>query len=208
MFALELMWRGNDLRTTLERMGANLGRTALLDQPWRSVSYAFLHDGLFHLVLSTLALAGLGSIVERVAGPDRFVVTYAVSAAAGGLTSAVLHPTLLAVGASGAIWGLMAWLMVFTVRARRLTPTRAAPTAIRTMVFLLGVNLLLSLAPGVDAAAHVGGALAGTGMILTGWTAPSREQGPLWRLWALAAGIMMVGCIALAFAHGQPWRVR
>lgn len=55
-----------------------------------------------------IALASFGLMLERLLGPERYIVLYGLSALGGGLASALLRGPGLAVGASGAIWGLMA----------------------------------------------------------------------------------------------------
>ena len=91
MFALEFAWGGWDSPPTLYRMGAGLGRAGLVREPWRIVSAAFLHFSVAHLCFNMWALLAFGQMLEVILGARRLLVLYAVSAAAGGLASAVFH---------------------------------------------------------------------------------------------------------------------
>src|SRR6185503_10317274 len=106
-FALQELWGGSESGELLYRMGANLGRLGLTQEPWRLLSSAFLHIGVVHLLANMWALYVFGRVLERVLGPARLLVLYGVAALGGGLLSALVHARSLAAGASGAVWGLM-----------------------------------------------------------------------------------------------------
>ncbi len=87
--------------------------SAVLLQPWRVLSYQFLHGGLGHIFCNMLIIFFLGPILERLWGSRRFLTFYLTCGAMGG----VLYPLLVFVGwlelgpmigASGAILGLLA----------------------------------------------------------------------------------------------------
>jgi hypothetical protein len=79
----------------------------------------------------------------------------------------------------------------------------------RTWLLLqpLVVNLLISLLPFVDLAAHLGGGAVGAGLILSGLMWGPRPA-PAWRPAAWAAALAMAGFLAVALAHGRPWELR
>ena len=103
LFGLEVLWGGSTNGETLWAMGAATGRGELFSEPWRVLSAAFLHIGPLHLLLNMWALVAFGRLLERVWGPRRYLVFYALCAASGGLTSALVHSRTLAAGASGAV---------------------------------------------------------------------------------------------------------
>jgi len=205
VFALETAWGGSQSGPTLYRMGAILGRGALLSEPWRIVSSAFLHIGPVHLLLNMWALVAFGRLLERVWGPRRYLVFYALCAASGGLISALVHSRTLAAGASGAVWGLMTGEIAFLVRLRRQGDPRVQGSLARIAQPLI-INFLYSLTPGIDMSAHLGGGVAG--WILSGLIKPWSPEGAGWRKAAWGAGLGMAGCVALAIAHGRPWELR
>jgi len=208
VFALEVLWGGSESTLTLYRMGAGLGRAALLPEPWRVVSSAFLHIGVFHLLLNMWALLAFGQMLEAALGARRFIVLYALCAAAGGLTSSLIHRETLAAGASGAVWGLMTGQIALIVRLRREFGAERVPVDTGKLAQPLVVNLLYSLRPGIDMAAHIGGGLAGAGLILSGLISRRQPEGATWRLAAWGASLTMAGSVALALGQGQPWQLR
>ncbi len=76
-------------------------------EPYQLVTHMFTHGGLGHILFNMFALWSFGSLLERAWGPKRFLIFYM----ACGLTAAVaqlLFSNAPAVGASGAIMGLLA----------------------------------------------------------------------------------------------------
>lgn len=93
----------------LENMGALFPVRWSLLQPWRFVSYMFLHAGFFHILMNMYGLFLFGPMLEQTLGKKRFLTLYFVSGILGGIGWAVLAPARLVpcVGASGAIFGLL-----------------------------------------------------------------------------------------------------
>src|SRR5215203_7299658 len=75
---------------------------------WRLVTAGFLHAGPFHLLTNMLALWILGTMIEPALGKWRFALVYFVSLLCGSFGALLLSPDGLTVGASGAVFGLMA----------------------------------------------------------------------------------------------------
>jgi rhomboid protease GluP len=208
IFALELAFGGSDSALVLRHMGAGLGRTSLAHEPWRIVSAAFLHIGVFHLAFNMWALLVFGRMLETFLGARRFLVLYTLSAAAGGLASSLFHAQILSAGASGAVWGLMTGQIALIVRLRRHAGAERVPVRTSTLLQPLVVNLLFSLTPGIDMAAHVGGGIAGAGLILSGMIGWGRPESAIWRRVSWGAALAMSACLAVALIHGRPWELR
>jgi len=83
-------------------------------EPWRFVTAIFLHAGLDHLFFNMLALLMFGLYLESIIGYKRFVLLFFTAGIAGNVAYLLLAPegTIPAVGASGAIYGIMAMLAV------------------------------------------------------------------------------------------------
>lgn len=84
-------------------------QTALF-QPWRMVSYMFLHGGAFHLLFNMLWLWWMGRAVEESIGPRTFTVIYLGAGLGGALFDVIAAPLLgynPVIGASGAVYGIM-----------------------------------------------------------------------------------------------------
>jgi membrane associated rhomboid family serine protease len=206
MFAGEVAWGGSESATTLHRMGANLGRSALLTEPWRVVSSAFLHIGPLHLAFNMWALSVFGAWLERSLGAARFVTLYGLSAVTGGLASALVKETELAAGASGAVWGLMLAQIVIVLRLRRRLGPERVPVSSSAIAQPLLINLVYSLQPGIDLSAHLGGGLGGAaigGLIAL----PLAPNARAWRPLAAASVLLMAASVAAALARGRPWEL-
>ncbi len=147
-------------------------------QVWQPFTSMFLHIGFWHLIGNMIFLAVYGKYVEERLGPWRYLAAYMVFGVVGGLLWAATNDGM-AIGASGAISGLMGFVLV------------GAPFAQVRVVFvlwvyvyvvwkrfnlaalwLIGLWILLqilyaSLASPLDNvayAAHFGGFLAGCGL--------------------------------------------
>jgi membrane associated rhomboid family serine protease len=82
-------------------------------QLWRLVTYQFLHDGFWHILLNMWALWMFGPTLERSWASKRFLYFYLGCGVAGGLFYLLLVavnflPPMPMVGASGAILGILA----------------------------------------------------------------------------------------------------
>jgi membrane associated rhomboid family serine protease len=83
-------------------------------QPWRYVSFQFLHGGLWHIALNMLGLYMLGTPLERSWGPKRFLRFYLICGVVAGaayvgmaaLTDAI-PPWMPIVGASGGVYAVV-----------------------------------------------------------------------------------------------------
>ncbi|MDP9456024.1 MAG: rhomboid family intramembrane serine protease [Actinobacteria bacterium] len=133
-------------------------------QPWRLVTSIFLHSGITHLLLNMLSLYFLGSFAEATFGRGRFFAMYGLSGIAGGLaylywsvfTGAIAQP---AVGASGAIFGLLGGVFGYAIRRGTFS---ARDPVIGQLLFLTALNLFLGFSiPNVSNAAHLGGLAGG-----------------------------------------------
>jgi membrane associated rhomboid family serine protease len=125
---------------------------------WRVLTAGFLHIGPIHLLFNMYALWVLGRDLEMFFGRARFLALYFGSLLGGSAAVLLFSPAYQAVaGASGAIFGLMAALVLVL---RRLRLPRGQVVAV------IVVNLVLTFTlPGLSIAAHLGGLV--TGALLT-----------------------------------------
>lgn len=147
-----------------------------LFMPWQVLTYAFLHGGLVHLAFNMFGLWMFGSELERVWGPRRLGVFYAVSilaaAAAQLFVTAMLGSVVPTVGASGGLFGLLlGFAMIFPHRTiTPLLPPIPMPAWLFVTLYGL-IELTLGVtgtASGVAHFAHLGG-LAGGWMMIRYW---------------------------------------
>ncbi len=85
---------------------------------WTIFTSMFMHGGFFHLFANMLSLVFIGSLVEKLLGKRRYLWFYLLSGIAASavyLLSEFLFPSGLgAVGASGALFGLIGLLILLT----------------------------------------------------------------------------------------------
>lgn len=81
-----------------------------LTQPWRLLTYQFLHAHVFHILFNMLWLWWMGRPVEEHMGSQNFWAIYLASGIGGALLSVLVSPVFgssLTIGASGAVFGIM-----------------------------------------------------------------------------------------------------
>jgi hypothetical protein len=98
--------------------------------------------------------------------------------------------------------------IALVVRLKHEHGAERVPVPMSTLLQPLVVNLLFSLIPGIDLAAHLGGGVAGAGIILSGLVGWRRPEARGWRRAAWGASTAMAGCLALALVQGRPWELR
>jgi rhomboid-like protein len=98
---------GQQLGWLTSRIGLWSYKTGLFE-PYQLVTHMFAHGGFFHILFNMYALWIFGSVLERTWGPKRFLIFYFVCGLAAGLTEMFLVPIGFAIGASGAVMGLLA----------------------------------------------------------------------------------------------------
>ncbi len=134
-------------------------------ESWRLISSVFLHSGIVHLGFNMLALYFLGSFTEEAFGRSRFFALYLLSGISGGLAYLYFGGfDQAAVGASGAIFGLLGGVLGYALR--RGTFSWQNPL-IRQLLILLALNLYLGFSiPNISNTAHLGGLAGG---FVFGW---------------------------------------
>ena len=181
--------------------GALIPELVAEGQAWRLVSSVFLHSGFLHLALNMLSLYFLGSFVENVFGRGRYLAVYLLSGLSGGIAYLYFGGfDTPAVGASGAIFGLLGGILGYALR--RGTFSWQNPI-IRQLLILLAINLWIGLSiPNVSNTAHMGG-LAG-GLVFGYLVAPSvhsrktvRALAPV--LIVLGVEVLLLGIWVLGF---------
>jgi membrane associated rhomboid family serine protease len=160
-------------------------------QWYRLITSAFLPPpggglGPLDIIFNMWALILVGPALERLLGHGRYLTVYLVSALGGSVALYVLVPYELALGASGAIFGLFgAWFVV----ARRLRLDS------RWIVTLVVLNLVIGfVVPNIAWQAHLGGLLAG-GLLTAAYAYAPRENRALIQVGATVA---VVGVLILA----------
>lgn len=182
--------------------------TACLHGPfrqwWRLITSQFLHAGLVHFLMNMLALWAIGPPLEMIFGWWRVAAIYFTSGYVAALTTALLLPRAVCLGASGAILGLFGseWADFFAnwKAWRHYRREKFCALFIPT-----AATLITSLLPFVNFFAHLSGSVAGTliGLLLVirrRFTYQGIEKEVLPRTVALAAAGV---ALTLAMVVGQ-----
>jgi membrane associated rhomboid family serine protease len=179
--------------STLERF-ALFGPAVADGEWWRIVTSGFLHLNLLHVGFNCFLLYQLGTMLELALGRVRFAVLYATALIGGSLGVLLLQPDRPALGASGAVFGLMG-AAALGMRQRGGNPMQGG------LGGLIVVNLLLTFArPGISIGGHLGGLVTGAA---AGWLLfeLDRDPGTTARGTALVAiaGLgLFAACLAVA----------
>jgi membrane associated rhomboid family serine protease len=165
---------------------------------WRLITGGFLHDPTnpLHIFFNMYILYWLGTMLEPVLGHVRFAALYFASLLAGAFGALVAAPHSLTVGASGAVFGLMAAAFIFQ-RARGVDPWRSGlgPVILFNLALpFLFPNLNISIG------GHVGGLIGGAVAALAIERLAAIRKGDTLPVLAcaLVAVISVVGAISVA----------
>src|SRR5215216_4408194 len=171
--------------------GGLLGPAVADQGEWyRIVTSGFLHAGPLHLFLNMFVLYILGGILEPAIGAARLVGIYFVSLLAGSLGALLLSPDQLTVGASGAVYGLMA--ATFLIARQRGVEQLASQIGIWVVI-----NLVFTISvPNISIGGLLGG-LAGGAAAAMLILAAERRAGTQVELVELA-GLVAMGVVAFA----------
>jgi membrane associated rhomboid family serine protease len=134
----------------------------------------FLHGGWMHLIGNMWFLWLFGDNVEDALGPARYVIFYFAVGTVGALAQIFAMPTSTVpmIGASGAVAGTLGGYLMLYPRARietmimipLLWPVIDVPAWVFLGLWFVG-QFLLPTGSGVAWMAHVGGFLAGLGLV-------------------------------------------
>lgn len=163
--------------------------SVLAGDTYRLVGAGFLHAGLTHVLFNMWALGSFGPPLEREVGSVPYAGLYAAALLWGAVAYLWLGPaTGVAVGASGAIFGLFGAWTAAAVRSRH-TPVGRAQ--LRQMLMLLAINAALPIVvPQIAWQAHAGGFAAGFAVAALWGLLPARGAVTRWRAgiaWGVAA---------------------
>jgi membrane associated rhomboid family serine protease len=165
---------------------------------WRLITCAFLHASLIHIAFNMYFLWFVGEAVESVLGRGRFLLVYLISGLAGSAGALVINPKMPAVGASGAIFGILGAALILERQRNYVLGGQA--------LGLIVINLILSFViSNISIGGHVGG-LAGGALCTLVLSRFGRGHAAYGRIGLTGvAGVVGVGLLSVAVAY---WRVR
>jgi membrane associated rhomboid family serine protease len=187
--------------------GAVSGEAVRMGQGWRLFSGTFLHGSLMHVAANMWSLWSLGRFLEPLLGWARFTVLYLSCALGGAAVVTSLHPDVVSVGASGAIFGLLGALAALAFGGGGRLPATTRARLRKGLWQPILINAAISFMPGIDALSHAGGALAGLALVGSGVIRRPEQEGRngVWRAASLIAAGLAAACIAVAVRTAFEW---
>ncbi len=156
-------------------------------QPWRLITACFVHASILHIATNLWCLWNLGLFGEPLLGRWGLMWVYLLTGVTGNLLSSAetifRHDFTIAVGASGAIFGIAGILIVLLSNRKLGLPWEELKSLRRQVILFAVINLALGIAPQfspsltaaewarlhvnphniphIDNSAHLGGLLSG-----------------------------------------------
>ena len=146
----------------LIEMGALTNLKVNQGEYWRFISSMFLHSGMRHLTNNMLSLYVIGLMLEKRVGSLKFAIIYLISGIGGNIGEYLLHEragsTVVAVGASGAVFGVMGALLWVLIKHKGRIPGMD----LRRMLIYVALSVYMGLAgANIANGAHIAGLIVG-----------------------------------------------
>lgn len=160
VFLLQLITQYIFRQDLAAALGMKVNESIINGELWRLITPILLHGSILHIGFNMYALFALGPSLESYYGHGRYLALYLLSGFAGNVISFLFsgNPSL---GASTAVFGLIGAEAIFLYRNRGILGGMAQ-RALSNVVFIIVINLMLGMSPGIDNWGHVGGLLGGT----------------------------------------------
>jgi len=187
---------------TLIHFGAVGRRWVWAGEYWRLFTAMFVHIGPVHIAANLFFGFRLCAMAEKAIGPWRFLVLYLGSGLVGSAVS-VLGRDAISAGASGALFGVVGWMLVALRAQFGSWSAFVRHPAIRQQLIWIGGWFILGAFMGFDNYAHGGGLLFGA---LYTWAllgyARERRTGRVRLAVALGVGAVLIA----ASLHPLPFQ--
>lgn len=124
---------------------------------WRLFTAGFLHVDMFHLMFNLIALWTIGQQCENCFTKRQYLTVLIGAILMGNLFVFLAEGNQIALGISGGVFGLFGAYVVALYRSGKMRIPH-----IRSAIYrILGLNLMISLLPGISFLAHFGGFIWG-----------------------------------------------
>src|ERR1700690_1280648 len=190
----------------LVRWGANWGPLTVGGQWWRLLTCVFLHGSLLHIAFNMWCLWDLGRLAESIYGHWTFAIVYLICGVGSSLASVWWKPSVLSVGASGAIFGIAGALIASFYLGEFSMPRAVISGTLRSVVVFVGFNLFFgAVIARTDNAAHIGGLVMGLLLgALIAKVAPAHDA-VMQRIAVLLVGAVLVAGGVLWLARSRAY---
>ncbi|MDL2211878.1 rhomboid family intramembrane serine protease [Erysipelotrichaceae bacterium OttesenSCG-928-M19] len=154
-FAIDLFGRQYGL-TSYDLLGVQKNLVLDYHQYYRVLTYSFAHGDIMHLAVNMIALYSLAEPVIKFTDEKFSVIIYFAAALVSGL-GIVFFSNAIAVGSSGAIYGLFGVLIYFALKQAKYGYNQL----IVNMLPIIIINLVISFMPGISLMGHLFGLITG-----------------------------------------------
>jgi rhomboid protease GluP len=192
---LSILWSMDP--DTVYRLGSSNGGSVLVLHEWyRLVTAMFLHIGLIHIGFNMMVLLDIGPVVEELYGSARYLFIYILTGVVGFAMSMFFHP---AVGASGALMGLLGVLIAVTGKRGNIEAKALRSRLISWVISVFALGFFI----GADNVAHFGGLATGfiLGKVMVDRLPVNSAERNRSYLLGWLAGIVTVAAFVLMFLH-------
>ncbi len=128
-----------------------------LSQYWRFLSAGFVHMDIWHLIMNLYALLNMGYFIEPVLGRVKYSIVLFTGVICGTWLVFVSQGNTVVLGLSAGIYAIFAIILIYFYKSGMFKN----PQFRRQIVFMVTINVLISMSPNVSWAGHLGGALVG-----------------------------------------------
>lgn len=148
---------------TLVKTGALVPVLVDQGQYWRLITSMFLHAGFIHFFFNSFFLYYIGGSVENILGSLKYGLLYLVSGIGSSIAVWLFsNPNVPTIGASGALYGVMAGLFLMTF----IRPNWFHPRTIRSIRFMVAINIFFTITSAIGDLSisfpgHLGGFIIG-----------------------------------------------
>ena len=125
---------------------------------YRLFTYAFLHGGLYHIMMNMVSFSNMGMSIEPSIGAKKYCLLLFVTLITSGLAVIFLsRPGTITVGLSGVIFGVFGYYVSTLVISGSIQNEYIRSSILRILL----PNVIISLMPGVSWQGHLGGFIGG-----------------------------------------------
>lgn len=149
---------------------------------WQLITHMFMHspENFMHIMFNMLLLYMFGTRLEHYWGAKRFLQFYLICGIVAGITQLIIQTNFTAVGASGAIMGVLTAFAYLFPNERIMIFPIFIPIKVKYLVpAMIAMDLFSGIADtprdNVGHWAHLGGALAGFVIVLF-WNKTNRRK--------------------------------
>ncbi len=151
-------------------MGAYYKPFIMAGEWWRVITVGFVHISFMHLFMNLYSFYMISGVIHRFYGMKGYLAIFFSALIGGSLYQLFLADSTVAVGLSGALYGLMGayFYMIYETKAYKIPALR------RSLVQVIVINVLINFMGNVAVYAHLGGFV--TGIIVALFMNPNQKN--------------------------------